>query len=120
MDVQSYIVANHKFNRMEEEALAVACSRILVGFESKYNRLYVSDFLNAAYDYKSTRYKDWEKCRSDEQFVLGVMEYMPLENNFKGKSALFGKGQHVGPIIEGILYGVIENPNVKIEYLFNR
>jgi len=120
MDVQSYIVANHKFKRMEEEALAVACSRILVGFESKYNRLYVSDFLNEAYSYTAPGYKDWERYRSDEQFILGVMEYMPLENNKKGVNALLKNGQYVGPIIEGMLYGVIENPNIEFDFRFNR
>jgi hypothetical protein len=120
MDVQSHIVMHHYFDRYREEALAVACSRILVGFESRYNHLYVSDFLAEAYKYTAPGYRDWEEFRSSEQFVLGVRDYMPLENHKRGHDALARKGQHISPIITSLLYGVIENPNVRFEFIYNR
>ena len=109
IDAQSYIVDGFSYNFDIDEALAVACSRLLVGFESKSNQAYVSDFYELAYSYNSRGYRDWINYKSDEQFLLKVIDYMPLNPRLKTM------GQELLPIAEAMLYSIIENPNVKVE-----
>lgn len=111
IDAQSYLINGFRYDFCTEEALAVACSRQLVGFETKFNQTYVSDFLKLAYEYSSPGYREWINYKSDEQFLLKLIDYMPLSIN------LASKGQQLTPICEGILYSIIENPNIEIEVI---
>ena len=81
---------------------------IQVGFESKSNQAYVSDFYELAYSYNSRGYRDWINYKSDEQFLLKVIDYMPLNPRLKTM------GQELLPIAEAMLYSIIENPNVEV------
>ena len=45
-DANRYVVNGFKYDYCKEEAMAVVCSRLLIGFESKSNQAYGSDFLS--------------------------------------------------------------------------
>ncbi len=109
IDAQSYVVNGYVYNYYTDEALAVACSRLLVGYETKNNHTYISEFLELAYSYTSPGYSDWVNYKSEEQFLLKLIEYMPLN------PSLGIMGQELSPICEGMLYSIIENPNVEIQ-----
>lgn len=106
-DVHSYVVHGFRYDYGTEEAMAVACSRLLVGFESKSNQAYVSDFHELAYSYNSLGYRDWINFKSDEQFLLNLISYMKIDN------VLIHMGQELLPLVEAMLYSIIENPNVR-------
>jgi hypothetical protein len=108
IDVQKNFLANYSYNYYIDEALAVACSRHLVGFEAQFNLPYVSDFLDLAYSYNQPGYRDWINYKSDEQFLLELSRYTRIDNR------LIQLGQEVTPIAEGILYSIFENPNVQV------
>jgi hypothetical protein len=105
-DANSYVVNGFRYDYCTEEAMAVACSRLLVGFESKSNQSYVSDFYELAYSYKSRGYCDWINFKSDEQFLLNLISYMRIDQN------LTRMGQELLPLAEAMLYAIMENPNV--------
>jgi hypothetical protein len=105
-DANSYVVNGFKYDYCTEEAMAVACSRLLIGFESKSNQAYVSDFYELAYSYNSRGYRDWINFKSDEQFILNLISYMRIDNN------LSRMGQELLPLAEAMLYAIMENPNV--------
>ena len=106
-DVHSYVLNRFQYDYCTEEAMAVACSRLLVGFESKSNQAYVSDFHELAYSYNSRGYRDLIYFKSDEQFLLNLISYMKIDNN------LSRMGQELLPLVEAMLYSIIENPNVR-------
>lgn len=112
IDAQRYFLNDYQYDYFLDEALAVACSRHLVGFEAQFNLPFVSDFLDLAYAYEQPGYKDWVKYKSDEQFLIGLTRYTRIDRN------LTHLGQETTPIAEGILYSIIENPNVQIELNF--
>jgi hypothetical protein len=95
-----------QYNYLIDEALAVACSRHMVGFETQGNQAFVSDFLELAYSFTLPGYCDWIEYKSDEQFLLKLSDYITI---FKPLSIL---GQEVTPITESMLYSVFENPNI--------
>ena len=74
--------------------------------------------------YSSKNPKLPEKARAHHEFTLKVLEYIQKIQDGHGIQVeiltLLKNGQYVGPIIEGMLYGVIENPNVEFDFLFNR
>ncbi len=111
-DVQSYISRNFRYDYFTEEALAVACSRHMVGFEAQNNTPFVSDFLNLAYSYTIPGYRDWVDYKSDEQFLLKLSEYIEIID------PLSQKGQEITPIAEALLYSVFENPNTEFKLEF--
>jgi hypothetical protein len=106
IDVQSRFMKDFHYDYYIDEALAVACSRQMVGFETQGNQAFVSDFLELAYSFKLPGYCDWIEYKSDEQFLLKLSEYITI---FKPLSTL---GQEVTPITESMLYSVFENPNI--------
>jgi hypothetical protein len=109
IDAQKYFLNNYHYDYYIDEALAVACSRHLVGFEAQFNLPFVSDFLDLAYSYNQPGYRDWVKYKSDEQFLIGLSRYTGIDRR------LMQIGQETTPIAEGILYSIFENPNVVIE-----
>ena len=111
-DVQSYITRMFHYDYFMEEALAVACSRHMVGFEAQNNTPFVSDFLNLAYSYSLPGYRDWVDYKSDEQFLLTLSEYIGITN------PLVQMGQEITPITESLLYAVFENPNTEFRIVF--
>lgn len=111
-DVHSYVVYGFRYDYVTEEAMAVACSRLLVGFESKSNQAYVSDFYDLAYSYNSRGYRDWINFKSDEQFLLNLISYMKID------PVLTQMGQELLPLVESMLYSIIENPNVRCNIVF--
>ena len=106
IDVQSRFMKDFNYDYFIDEALAVACSRQMVGYETQGNQAFVSDFLELAYSYKLPGYCDWIEYKSDEQFLLKLSDYITI---FKPLSIL---GQEVTPITESMLYSVFENPNI--------
>jgi hypothetical protein len=111
-DVQSYITRKFRYDYFTEEALAVACSRHMVGFEAQNNTPFVSDFLNLAYSYTMPGYRDWVDYKSDEQFLLKLSEYIEIID------PLSQMGQEITPISESLLYAVFENPNTEFQIEF--
>ena len=109
IDAQKYFLADYRYDYYIDEALAVACSRHMVGFEAKFNLPYVSDFLDLAFSYSQPGYRDWINYKSDEQFLLGLSRYTRIDRH------LVPLGQEVTHIAEGILYSIFENPNVRVE-----
>ncbi len=110
-DVQSHITEKYFYNFHDEEALAVAFSRLLIGYEAKNNHPYISDFFELAYNYKKAGYKDWINYKSEEQFFLKLKDYICLNPD------LIRKGVHFTPILEGLIYSIIEDPNVDIKII---
>lgn len=106
VDVQSYLSEHYRYNFKIDEALAVAFSRIQIGYETK-NHSYISDYLDLAYSYTLHGYKDWVNYKGEEQFIQKLIEYIAIDNK------LMETGQEVTPIVEGLLYSIIENPNVE-------
>ena len=106
IDVQSRFMKDFHYDYFIDEALAVACSRQMVGFETQGNQAFVSDFLELAYSFTLPGYCDWIEYKSDEQFLLKLSDYITI---FKPLSIL---GQEVTPITESMLYSVFENPNI--------
>ena len=106
IDVQSRFMKDFHLDFYIDEALAVACSRHMVGFETQGNQAFVSDFLELAYSYTLPGYCDWIEYKSDEQFLLKLSEYITI---LKPLSIL---GQEVTPITESMLYSIFENPNI--------
>lgn len=111
-DVQAYITRMFHYDYFMEEALAVACSRHMVGFEAQNNTPFVSDFLNLAYSFTSPGYRDWVDYKSDEQFLLTLSEYIGITD------PLIQMGQEITPITESLLYAVFENPNTEFRIVF--
>lgn len=108
-DVQSHITERYRYDFYDEEALAVAFSRLLIGYEAKNNHSYISDFFEISYDYKIPGYRDWVQYKSEEQFFLKLKDYIKLSD------ILTSKGVHFIPILEGLIYSIIEDPNIKID-----
>jgi len=110
IDAQSYLSEHYIYNFKIDEALAVAFSRIQIGYETK-NHSYISDYLDLAYSYTSDGYKDWVNYKGEEQFIHKLIEYIAIDKN------LIDLGQEVTPIVEGLLYSIIENPNTEVKIL---
>ena len=110
IDAQSYLSEHYIYNFKIDEALAVAFSRIQIGYETK-NHSFISDYLDLAYSYTSDGYKDWVNYKGEEQFIHKLIEYIAIDKN------LIDLGQEVTPIVEGLLYSIIENPNTEVNIL---
>lgn len=108
IDVQSYLSKDYSYDFEVDEALAVAFSRLLVGYETKFNHTYISDFLELSYSYKLRGYRDWVNYKAEEQFVLKVIDYIKID-----KKLIF-KGQQITPIVDALMYSIVENPNVVV------
>lgn len=108
IDVQSHLSENYKYDFATDEALAVAFSRILVGYETKFNHTYISEFLDLSYSYNLVGYKDWVNYKSEEQFLIKVIDYIAIDVN------LINKGQETLPIVEALIYAIVESPNVEV------
>ena len=111
INVQSYLSQHYRYNFEIDEALAVAFSRILIGYESN-NHSYTSEFLDYRFKYTNRGYKDWVNYKSEEQFKLKLWEY--LNYSFE----IFDMGLKMTPILESSIYAIIENPNIKFEINF--
>ena len=111
IDVQSYLSENYRYDFETDEALAVAFSRIQIGYETK-NHSYISDYLDLAYSYTLDGYKDWVKYKGEEQFIHELIKYIAIDRD------LITLGQEITPIVEGLLYSVIENSNAEVNISF--
>ncbi len=93
-----------------EEAFAVACSRLFLGFDGDGSTLF-EEFCELAYQFKQRGYKDWVDHKTENKFKQNLKNFVGypvqlINDNFMNTLI---------PITFESLVSILENPNVKFE-----